>query len=35
MIDSDNIEAIEYANQAIKSIDSDQVEIALENLLKI
>lgn len=38
MIGFDNIEATEFTNQAITSIDqriSDQVEIALENLLKI
>ena len=38
IIGFDNIEATEYTNQAITSIDqriSDQVEIAVDNLLKI
>lgn len=38
IIGFDNIEATEYTNQAITSIDqriSDQVEIAIDNLLKI
>ena len=38
LIGFDNIEATEFTNQAITSIDqriSDQVEIAIDNLLKI